>query len=98
VRELALAVQHVHGDDDGAELDGGEERFEEADAVGEEEGEPVSGFEAARAQLQRHAVAAGVELPEGEGAQRAVLVGIHGRVVAPRLERQREEVAEVHGA
>lgn len=69
VGELAFAVEDVDGDDDGAELEDGEEEVNVAGTVGEVDGDAVALCDAAGGEGVGEAVGLEVDVAEGEGVR-----------------------------
>jgi hypothetical protein len=83
VGEVGLVQERGGGDDDGAELDGGEHDFPERDDVAEHEQDAVTALDAEGAHGVGDAVGTLGELGEGEGG-RTLAFDLEGRVVGQR--------------
>src|SRR5436305_216087 len=66
VRDFAILVEHVYGDEDDAGLDAGEVEIDESDAVRELNAEAVAAFEAALQKRVGHAIRSRVDLAESK--------------------------------
>ena len=81
VGDLALAIEDVDRHEDHAELHAGQEDVDQLDAVRQIDAQPVALGESARAQRVRHAIAAPLDLAEGERLpsplQRDVVAAVH---------------------
>ncbi len=90
---LAVAIKNVDGDEDQAELYAGQVEVDQLDAVAEIDGKPVALPQAAFPQRIRNPVAAGVDLPEGEGRS----LPFQSSRAGAADEREVEQVEQVHG-
>jgi len=79
VRDLAVAIKDVEGNEDNAEFDAGQVEVDHLDTVGEINAKPVAGVEAAPVEQLSEAIAAGVDITEGVGG---ALILERGRVAA----------------
>ena len=65
MRQLALAIQDVDGNENHAQLDAGEIQIDHLQAVREVDAKPVAGFETAMSQKMGQPVTAIVDFAEG---------------------------------
>ena len=99
VGDFALAVEDVDGDDDHAELEAGEERVDEGDAVGQEDTQAVAAREPATGEKPCQPMAARIQVSKGEAGHAAARrVGLEADLVALTDQTGVEQVEQLHGA
>src|SRR5580704_13991480 len=92
MRDLALAVQDVDGNENGAELQTCQVEIDYLDAVREIDADPVAGLDPAPAKRLRHAVRSHVDIAESVRAA----VKLQRGSVAAANQREIEQVEQVH--
>jgi predicted DNA-binding protein (UPF0251 family) len=91
MRELALAVQDVDGDEDYSELDAGQIQVDHFEAIREVDAEAVACFEAAASKQLGKTIAADVDVAESVGGA----LEFERKLAAPGVEGKIEELSEV---
>ena len=91
MRELALAVEDVDGDEDYSELDAGQIQVDHFEAIREVDAQAVACFEATVSQQPSQAIAPGVDVAEGV----ACALKFERGLIAPGVEGKIEELSEI---
>lgn len=92
VGELAVAIEDVDGEEDGAELEDSEEEVDEVRAIGEVDGDAVALGDATGGEGVGETVGSGVDFAKGKGLRAPLESGLGGA----SLKGDVEELDEIH--
>src|SRR5580704_15013653 len=91
MRQLALAIEDVDGNEDHAQLEAGEIQVDHLEAIGEVNAQAIARFKLAPGQQLSQAIAAGVDIAESVGGSLEFERGL----AAASMEGKIEEVKEI---